>query len=882
MNTRVNVPNLNQWADPRYYNLAVPGYPDALGSYHTGSTGNIKYYTAEEWAALQESKPNPIGDVTAEEIDYVSRWFRTHYEPVPITINWKDYFIQDISADDDRVVSKPNKDDTKTWSCDKGAIITGAPIYDVPDDYKYEYSQTPLDVDYMQKEKGWKYTNQDRSIDYGMEKMLIAIDPDNRKWDPDKTFADGDNYWKGWEHILNFNSGAQTNNYGDYSDNPNDFTLDKLTDRTMQYYTGSGTADFSYHCTDANKRFHKYTLQHLVFDIPQTAAECEIHKRKCTNHHYDGYYLGFDYEVYLEGSGDLTKKPETTSVKPRRKDGAVDDGDQESKYSYSQNHKICYKPRDGFYSNWIVKISEGFDTEGNKPSEYPKNVILEQGLLVCEDLGKTDYDFNDIVLKLQHLQTKETRQSKAIDRFRITAMAAGGALPSNIYFVGGDGKGDIAVTPDGKEVSDNKDGNEIHYLLNGAPPTIINAAPEFVKEGESWTRNISDLGYSGIENFASYVFDYGLIKIKVDDDRVIQSIKSGYKDTPGDTFHGTPNESQSGDAPQMMFLPVNFLWPQEEVFIGDAYSGFGAWVQDAAQTEWYTTYIKDRITLRSVATAAAKPNLVLETRFHYPDDSGNMNGDPTEPSSETVFAITVPAKSKFRVYLNNIDESDNNSNKVDRFGYFYENLDDENNSKSIISGPQGDPGSSDYGVQYEITTHYAGRSVLTLTIDGYSYITVVVTVVGDEQPEGGDQPGGGDVNYEALYGTPYTKGFTAPSDKTNQFPTDGTKLAIDDLPSGNITITFVVEARYGSGSISGYKWVTDEKGDYSNWDGTTIVQQPQQDINEKYTIIQWTGNASELSQYSFLNCVNHSQSPDGGVYIKVNSSSAKHRSIRRK
>lgn len=712
MNTRVNVPNINQWADPKYYNLAVPGYPDALGSYHTGSTGNIKYYTAEQWAEMVSNKettlPNPIGDVTEEEIDYVSRWFRTHYEPGTIKISWQDYFIQDISADYDREITKTKKDEdgNEIPVEAEGKRITSVPIYDM-NGTPYTYSSSKI-LPYSQ----WKETNDSRGITYGMEKLIIEIketeDPEKKVWNPNKLFGDDDEYWENWEHIYNFNSGVATNNYGD-KDDLSDIKMESLTDRTIQFYRASGTADFSYHNSDVNKRFHKYALQHLVFDIPQTAEKCRIHDRKCTNHHYDGYYLGFDYEIFLTGSGDLTDK------------------DNKGSLETDPYGKICYKPRDGFYSNWIVKISKGVDVEGNSPSSYPKQTIIKEGLLVCEDLGETDYDFNDVVLKLQHIQVQSSRTTPKVDKFRITAMAAGGALPSTVYIVDASGH-DIQMTPD-EEVQKDEQQSEIHKLLNGEAPTIINAAPEFRGEGKSWTRTLEELGYGdnteAKKDFVSYVFDNRKIKIKVEDkdERIIQPIKSKYNDTPGGTFHGTPNVSQESDAPQMMLLPINFLWPQETVFIGEAYGLFGKWVENTAETDWYTSYEKGLITLRSVVSIATKPDLTftsacnLSTKYGWSRDSEN--------SSDTYFEIKVEQGKEFQITLW-LEDTQYNGEK--KYGFVIDDIDDADEESTIIT-VEG-PTDNEEGKLYTIKATKVGETTLTLTLDGYAYITIAINVVG--------------------------------------------------------------------------------------------------------------------------------------------------------
>lgn len=614
--TRVNIPNLNQWADGINYHYVVPGYPDVLGTYYTEDG----YISKEDFDAL-DSKPNPVGDVTPEEVQWVSQWFRTHYEPGIDPINWKDYFIQDISADFDREFTGEGKnpDEKKSTpngnyaSCDAGERIMSAPLYyytgelDGSGKPTFIYSMNPDEITSQLETWGWKPFGTSRTIKYGMEKLLIGIGDDRYGadgWDPNTTFSD--DVWTGWEHVYDFNSGTGTNDFGQFdnvADNRGNYLVpnSKLTDRTIQLYKESGTADFSYHNSDVNQRFHKYALKHLVFDIPQTADVCEIHKIKCTNHHYDGYYLGFDYEICLVGA-DVDMSGSDTGSSVKRKKVGENDGDTSGEESGNQpdkSIKLCYKPRDGFYSNWIVKISHGTDVEGNNPSEYPKIHPLEQGLLVCEDLGATDYDFNDVVLKLQHVKYEPEKGAEQTDRLRITAMAAGGALPSKVYFKDGTNGTYIAVTPEKDENS-----NEIHKLLYGTDPNIINAAPDFRGEGKIWNYDIDFSKFEGYpgedyqDKFVSYAFEHRLIKIEVNGDKTKEPIIIG---------GGAGDIREKGEVPQMMLLPIDYLWPQEGKPIDKAYLDFSGWVTNKDKTEWYTNptqLYKDWVTMRYVDTSS--------------------------------------------------------------------------------------------------------------------------------------------------------------------------------------------------------------------------------------------------------------------------------------
>lgn len=111
--TRTIDTNANLW----YYThqLNIPGYPDADGYFHGTQTvdadGNLiklvhtsdipGYGTPNEdrnW--LQNNAGSPVGDVTAEEAEYVMNWFKTHQiTGEPTSIHWSEFFVMYVGYD---------------------------------------------------------------------------------------------------------------------------------------------------------------------------------------------------------------------------------------------------------------------------------------------------------------------------------------------------------------------------------------------------------------------------------------------------------------------------------------------------------------------------------------------------------------------------------------------------------------------------------------------------------------------------------------------------------------------------------------------------------------------------------------------------------------
>ena len=297
----------------------------------------------------------------------------------------------------------------------------------------------------------------------------------------------------------------------------------------------------------------------------------------------------------------------------------------------------------------------------------------EWALLVCEDLKSFDFDFNDVVLQLHYEEGLERTYHLDIDgnvtsvdvvkdvpQLNITAMAAGGAYSSQIYINYHEGD-----SPWG----------EIHALLGETGShgdhdhSIINAGETIGSLGQTITvpanqlpepNLIGENNENGYPTYLSQLFDTdGFFRIVCDEGREAQKIIK----------NGSYAYSE-GVAPQMMLLPAYFEWPQELVYIFDAYEGFSEWVQDAAKTQWImATQIEKNITDRgvlwnssSIGIEAGKMPMIVfhEQEFTYTDKYGVVTTYPHSakvdfttsfpedwtPSSEDYGLLTVVFSSK--------------------------------------------------------------------------------------------------------------------------------------------------------------------------------------------------------------------------------------------
>lgn len=229
---------------------------------------------------------------------------------------------------------------------------------------------------------------------------------------------------------------------------------------------------------------------------------------------------------------------------------------------------ITYK----FGGKVIMGLEDTNDDDMNDMLFYVENVdstpIPEIGdepegqswLIACEDLGSDhDYDFNDVVVKVSHVagDTKLT----------LTPMAAGGTLPSVIYF-------------------NNTEIGEIHQLFSAtandaglyspinvnssstvSPSSVSAGNPKEITVGvpENFTLTNSN-GAVGMGNFTIVV--------------------NGNNENSAKTTIGP---SKTGEVPQMFMVPATWAWPGEGVQIEKVYPNFSQWssTNNGASWDWY-------------------------------------------------------------------------------------------------------------------------------------------------------------------------------------------------------------------------------------------------------------------------------------------------------
>lgn len=378
-----------------------------------------------------------------------------------------------------------------------------------------------------------------------------------------------------WTHLNNYNrnntndmtndataSVADLSAYGGNNPTSNSPYRNNYTNnREIKYVASSGTEDFAYNCSfSTSEGFGNTYYKHYVLvklEWKEIMQDGQLHDRV-------GYYLAFDFEASKEVNG------ETKTHGP-----------------------------DGYYSNWIIKITPAHNIPSTTPEGYPKRIMVE-------DLGNTcDFDFNDVVFDVVYsVNTEDASYYDAV----ITLQATGATLP---------------IT-----VGNNDSRYEVHKLLGSNTLTQINVGRGYPNHDvaiyrvkKAITSSDYSTGNYNVDNIGIWVKGQPIMRAK------------------GETHnHGNLSsyKEDANSAPQKFCVPSSVRWLQEKVQIEDGYSYFDDWVRECAKYDgvWFKKFDNSKLygSGNTESVAEIVPN--------------EVNDDPNNPASnkwDIVPAKNVPA-----------------------------------------------------------------------------------------------------------------------------------------------------------------------------------------------------------------------------------------------
>ena len=445
--TRGVLANKNEWFKD---GSVIPGMPSAIDRRYilknSGSGKEVQMY--DTYTSYDVNNQIPAGDVTDEEIIYVSEWFRTHPNPTSQAVNLRDFYVQNVSWDYDRQT--------------------------------YPNGEKVTHVTWLDGNNAPQY----RNIEYRMNHLLCV------------SYGNSDNNYG--NHINNMNNGntnmADANKtYNDISDTDKTECGRLFEYRTMERYQcvdgEPNVTSFKVHSSDDNRYLTNYVLVHLEFTGPKSGLP------------YSGDYLAFDYSFDGPSAGASA---------------------------------AAIKAPDGYYSNWILKISPAYPDP--EPTTETKRVM-------CEDLGNTyDFDFNDLVFDVYYTY-QGTEANKTNITAHITLQAVGGTLP--IYI--------------GTDTADPT--KELHYrMLGQASSSPINVAAS------------NGVTHSPVS--------FTMSATSTDPNDIIICVGTAGNEATDKITILPVSGRGSSLAPQKICVPVSTKWLKENMQIEQGYPRFDEWVKE--------------------------------------------------------------------------------------------------------------------------------------------------------------------------------------------------------------------------------------------------------------------------------------------------------------
>ena len=376
------------------------------------------------------------------------------------------------------------------------------------------------------------------------------------------------------DHINDFNSGTRD------EINVQNNNMDGEHNDAITLMVNSSTDCFGYYNSHES---HHYDDQFII--IPGDDIQAWDSTGGAVADVSGMYFVGFDFDMtysawrsYIDWQGNPVTELNTNTneylVTPDEENGYVLPND------HTGGKKFRVGAADGYYSDWIVRITEGLKRSSDDPEEiqipidkpssetgkipvyekvtvYDKLELTEEGRVFCEDLGsmdKSDFDYNDVVFdayiykKLQHtVKTYVTDKGEVLEErtveetaeepigytAQIVLLAAGGTLELSVADV------------------------KVKDRFGAGIGTLVNTAKS---EDGAWNNPFT--------SHAPVILD------PIEGIKSIQDIKIAVKYS----HQALLLQAEQGKAAHKFLVPIGTEWAIERGEFAKAYKSFGAYV----------------------------------------------------------------------------------------------------------------------------------------------------------------------------------------------------------------------------------------------------------------------------------------------------------------
>lgn len=213
-----------------------------------------------------------------------------------------------------------------------------------------------------------------------------------------------------------------------------------------------------------------------------------------------------------------------------------------------------------------------FFITSTSPAEIPDVEDIDHPkmswILAVEDLGSTDdFDFNDLVLKIEHVSGETTAT--------VTPMAAGGTLPMRMFY-------------NDQEIYGSGNYAHVNQFFGENDHTVMFNTGRATGTAESVTIEVpEDFSMANVQGVIDSKMGGFHIKVKQNAD----NIEGLWTDDVIDI-----TAAEAGAVPQILCVPGTWAWPMERVSIRIAYPEIGDWILNKeTNVDWYLSPVAGKV-----------------------------------------------------------------------------------------------------------------------------------------------------------------------------------------------------------------------------------------------------------------------------------------------
>jgi len=331
----------------------------------------------------------------------------------------------------------------------------------------------------------------------------------------------------GFDLALKEGAQAQSDVTVKYNDGPESYSYAKINNEIVAI-NGNDNIVF-------NGRTINYLTTNKNFYVAadfMTLSDGQIQSEYRVNGQYMGKYLNVDYIMTLLGEGWLPVQDKNL------------------------REWVKIGVSDGYFSDWIVTLTEAQRLSGGHPAfTQKKTVLLEQGRVFCEDLGsseRSDIDYNDIVFdaRIYAEITEKKEWDESIDGYGDWEQVSSEIKPAEIVVLAAGGQLNAQIA-----------GRNVHDMFGtGLGGVMLN----------TYREGVTQIGGSAHEeDLPVYRFYTDASYSKIIDIPVVVRVNKEVVELT----------AVKGAVPQKICGPIGARWPAERVGIDLAYPGFSGWVK---------------------------------------------------------------------------------------------------------------------------------------------------------------------------------------------------------------------------------------------------------------------------------------------------------------